>query len=264
MALGYSALDHECAITIDLPRAGRRTKALCLGSLQVLNGKEDALHLASQHTQAEENQRSMRGFLCPVQPPQSGDFQPLPAAGAGRFDKLVAINHLIMQACREGRSGLWNPPWDKTMSCSQWCMTRPTVSSWCQRHVHSLCLCTAATQPCLEVVHRGSPCQCACTGLVWGDEDLQLLPASSIWKVPVAMATPSCVRCRPAAGLRQAADCQLPPDAKQPYTAGTGPSGALSGSSAVQDRRHPESVRRRRNAGKACPGEASSACAACV
>ena len=50
--------------------------------MQVLNGKEDALHLASQHTQIEENQRSMRGFLCPVQPSQNSDFQPMPAAGA--------------------------------------------------------------------------------------------------------------------------------------------------------------------------------------
>ena len=50
--------------------------------VQVLNGKEDALHLASQHTQIEENQRSMRGFLCPVQPSQNSDFQPMPGAGA--------------------------------------------------------------------------------------------------------------------------------------------------------------------------------------
>ena len=33
---------------------------------QVLNGKEDAFDLASQHTQADGNQRSLRGYLCPV------------------------------------------------------------------------------------------------------------------------------------------------------------------------------------------------------
>ena len=33
----------------------------------MLNGKEDAFDLASQHTQADGNQRSLRGFLCPVQ-----------------------------------------------------------------------------------------------------------------------------------------------------------------------------------------------------
>ena len=53
-----------------------------LWPLQVLNGKEDALHLASQHTQVEENQRSMRGFQCPMPPSQNSDFQPMPAAGA--------------------------------------------------------------------------------------------------------------------------------------------------------------------------------------
>ena len=50
--------------------------------MQVLDGKEDALHLASQHTQVDENQRSLRGFLCPVQPtPGSSDFQPVRAPG---------------------------------------------------------------------------------------------------------------------------------------------------------------------------------------
>ena len=53
--------------------------------MQVLDGKEDALHLASQHTQVDENQRSLRGFLCPAQPmqptPGSSDFQPVRAPG---------------------------------------------------------------------------------------------------------------------------------------------------------------------------------------
>ena len=53
---------------------------------QVLNGKEDALHLASQHMQADEGQRSMRGFLCPTQPSQaapSSDSPQTPVAAAG-------------------------------------------------------------------------------------------------------------------------------------------------------------------------------------
>jgi hypothetical protein len=53
--------------------------------MQVLDGKEDALHLASQHTQADENQRSLRGFLCSAQPmlpvPGSSDYQPSKAPG---------------------------------------------------------------------------------------------------------------------------------------------------------------------------------------
>ena len=46
--------------------------------MQVLNGKEDAFDLASQHTQADGNQRSLRGFLCPVSQASPANGRPHP------------------------------------------------------------------------------------------------------------------------------------------------------------------------------------------
>ena len=46
--------------------------------VQVLNGKEDAFDLASQHTQADGNQRSLRGFLCPVSQASPANGRPHP------------------------------------------------------------------------------------------------------------------------------------------------------------------------------------------
>lgn len=57
--------------------------------MQVLDGKEDALQLASTHTQATGDQRSLRAFLQPVQAGRPGivpgdrddDFQTPPVLG---------------------------------------------------------------------------------------------------------------------------------------------------------------------------------------
>ena len=46
--------------------------------VQVLNGKEDAFDLASQHTQADGNQRSLRGYLCPVSQASPANGRPHP------------------------------------------------------------------------------------------------------------------------------------------------------------------------------------------
>ena len=66
------------------PRQHLQQSAVQRASLaQVLNGKEDAFDLASQHTQADGNQRSLRGFLCPVSAsPANGPPHPCMASPA--------------------------------------------------------------------------------------------------------------------------------------------------------------------------------------
>ena len=80
-------------------------------SMQVLNGKEDAFDLASQHTQADGNQRSLRGFLCPVSQASPANGRPHPPMASTQWPATGVIPFLCPMSQASPANGAHTHPW---------------------------------------------------------------------------------------------------------------------------------------------------------